>query len=539
MPDFLLLAIVLVAASLLVAIVALSVVHLFAAAPRPASLAFDPHDDDPLVFLFDGDALCDATPRARRFLADAPEVSGSDWDRLVHCLSGAFPDIAARAEALEPQGAVTLRADIPDAAPRRVPALRLERLNGQLRLTALGAPVTTQVDALTSWTQDDELRRLRIVAGEAPLPIWRRSRDGAVTWANQAYLECVGAAAAAPGAAVPWPLPELFEAPGDGARRRLAPRDGAARWFDIRSRPQPDGGALAFALPADQVVRAEHALREFRQTLTRSFAQMPFGIAVFDRQRLLQMFNPALVDMTGLDPGFLSAQPSLAAVLDRLRDERILPEPRNYKEWRNRLTQLEQAAAAGDFEEVWNVPAGQTFSVTGQPHPDGGIALLFEDISSEVTVTRRLRAELQTMQALIDTLDEAIAVFAASGELVASNAAYVRLWGVDPGTRLGEIGLREALDLWQEQTAPSGFWTALGEGVSALTAQDGAREGRVRMHDGRSLDGRAVPLAGGRVLVGFRPAAASAPSAPGAGGDEEAAMRRAGRRPVAAARDPD
>lgn len=538
MPDFLLLAIVLVAASLLVAVVALGAIHFLASAPRAAPLAFDPHDDDPLVFLFDGDVLCDATPRARRFLADAPQAWGSDWDRLAQCLSGPFPDIAARAEGMAPHGTLTLRADAPHASPEQVPALRLERLFGQLRLTVLGAPGAGDADALTLWTQDDELRQLRTVAGEAPLPVWRRGPDGAVTWANHAYLDCVGADIGSPDAALSWPLPELFEAPPDGARRRLAPRDGAVRWFDIRSRPQPDGGALVFALPADQAVRAEHALREFRQTLTRSFAQMPFGIAVFDRQRLLQMFNPALVDLTGLDPAFLSAQPTLAAVLDRLRDERILPEPRNYKEWRSRLTQLEEAAAAGDFAEVWNVPAGQTFSVTGQPHPDGGIALLFEDISSEVTLTRRLRAELQTMQALIDSLEEAIAVFAASGELVASNAAYARLWGIDPGTRLGEIGLREALDLWQEQTAPSEFWTKLGAGVSALTAQDGAREGTVRMHDGRRMDGRAVPLAGGCVLVGFRPAA-SPPSAPDAGGDEEVAMRRDGRRPVAAARDPD
>ena len=515
MPDFLLLAVVLVAVSFLVAVAALIVVHRFVLAPRKAALAFDLQDDDPIVFLFDGDALCDATSRARRFLAEVAETPGSDWDRLVHCLARQFPDLATRAEALEAEGALTLRAQGAGTAREGVPALRLERISGKLRLTILGAPAEGEPDALTLWTQDEELRCLRSVAVEAPLPIWRRDGDGAVTWANRAYLDHIAGDAGSSGAALPWPLPELFEAPQDGARSKLVTGDGAVRWFDIQSRPQPDGGALVFALPADQVVQAEHALREFRQTLTRSFAQMPFGIAVFDRQRLLQMFNPALVDMTGLDPAFLSGRPSLAAVLDRLRDDRILPEPRDYKEWRSRLMQLEKAAEAGDFEEIWSVPTGQTFSVTGQPHPDGGIALLLEDISSEVTVTRRLRAELQTMQALIDSLDEAIAVFAASGELVASNTAYARLWGIDPGTRLGEVGLREALAHWQEHSGPSRFWAMLRDGTTAVTANDAAQRGTVRLRDGCRLDCRIAPLAGGRILVGFHPAAPVTPDKAG------------------------
>ena len=534
MADHLLLALVLVAGSLLVAVVALLVVHRFLSAGGAAAPTVDADHDDALVLLFDDDTLCDATPRAWRFFGEAAEPPGNDWDRLVRCLEGRFPDLAAQAEALEPHETLTLLAGRGGAAQEGVPALRLERLAGKLRLTLLGAPGVGEADALTLWTQEEELQRLRDVAAEAPILIWRRDADGTVTWANRAYLDLVAADAGSSDAALPWPLPELFEAPQDGTRRPLGSGTGAARWFDIVSRPQPDGGMLVFASPADQVVQAEHALREFRQTLTRSFAQMPFGIAVFDRQRLLQMFNPALVDMTGVDPAFLSGRPSLAAVLDRLRDDRILPEPRDYKEWRNRLTQLEEAAEAGDFEEIWNVPTGHTFSVTGQPHPDGGIALLLEDISSEVTVTRRLRAELQTLQALIDSLDEAIAVFAASGELVASNAAYARLWGVDPGMRLAEVGLREALAHWQGQSGPSRFWSLLRDGVPAVTAGDAVRCGSVRLRDGRRLDCRAAPLAGGRMLVGFRPATAAPPDRAD-GGVADAAGARA--TPAAAGRD--
>jgi hypothetical protein len=40
--------------------------------------------------------------------------------------------------------------------------------------------------------------------------------------------------------------------------------------------------------------------------------------------------------------------------------------------------------------------------VTGRPHPNGAIAFLFEDISQEVSLTRRFRTDLDLDRGILD-----------------------------------------------------------------------------------------------------------------------------------------
>ena len=82
---------------------------------------------------------------------------------------------------------------------------------------------------------------------------------------------------------------------------------------------------------------AERQARVFVQTLSKTFAQLSTGLAIFDRSRKLVMFNPALMDLTKLSAAFLSGQPDLNAFLDRLRDSGVLPEPKNYASWREEV----------------------------------------------------------------------------------------------------------------------------------------------------------------------------------------------------------
>src|SRR5699024_6571367 len=143
-------------------------------------------------------------------------------------------------------------------------------------------------------------------------------------------------------------------------REKLEEADDPVRWFDCHLRPASEG-RMVFAVTADSTVRAERSLREFVQKLTKTFADLPVGLAIFDRQRNLQLFNPALIDLTGVATGFLTARPTLYAFLDRLREARMMPEPKDYPSWRNKIISLEAAAASGHHVETWTLPGGQTY----------------------------------------------------------------------------------------------------------------------------------------------------------------------------------
>lgn len=470
--------------------------------PRLADL---PAGTEPAVYLFEGRELVDATGPALHLLGPGGSA-GQEWARLMAYLVPRFAGVENALESLAETGPVEM-------AGRDDPALRLqaEYLSGLVRLTlsdlrAEGMGVV--VDGLSQRAQEEELQTLRDIASGMPVAAWRQRPDGTIDWANSAYLDLLAEQSGVSACDLSWPFAAVFGAmrPAEaniGTGRLATPETGGRgpRWFDHRQMHSPQG-TLHFAVAADGQVRAESNLKEFVQTLTKTFAHLPIGLMVCDRQRRLTMFNPALVDLTGLPPEFLLAKPTLLAVLDRLREMRMVPEPKDYQAWRKQMAELERAAAAGFHQETWSLAGGQTFRVTGRPHPDGAVAFLLEDISAEISLTRRFRAEIELGQEVINAIDEAMAVFSTAGVLIQSNAAYARLWGIDPGAALKAVTIRESVRHWQAMTLPDGPWADVLDLVSGAGPRR-PMQAAVTQKDNTVLRCRCVPLTGGATLVGF------------------------------------
>lgn len=451
------------------------------------------------LFVFDGEVLIDASPSGRALLAAAP-FRGSAWQRLMGFLESRFPQIGERLAHLDVEGRVALNGTQSDG--ERPLFLLAEWHSGLARIT-LSDPdaegMTNLADPLTLRAMEEELRLLRGTVSQAPLPIWLENDAGEVIWANTGYL-ALARSLLGPEQDFSWPLPRLMKRKGD-ERQRV--RAGGSNWYDLHVRPA-DGGAMVFALPIDALVEAESQLRDFTQTLTKTFAHLPIGLAVFDRQRELVLFNPALLDLTGLPADFLSSRPLLFHVLDRMRDRQMIPEPKDYAEWRQKIIDLEKQVAAGLYMETWTLPGGQTYRVIARPHPDGALAMLFEDISTEMTRTRRFRADLELGQSVVDAMEEAIAVFSPAGSLVMSNLAYSLLWLHDPAGSAGvESGIGALAAYWRIRSAPSTIW-AEAENFVAGQGQREPWEGEVRLNDGRLLACRVAPLSGGATMIAFR-----------------------------------
>jgi PAS domain-containing protein len=266
---------------------------------------------------------------------------------------------------------------------------------------------------------------------------------------------------------------------------------------------EPSGSELlCFATPADRAVAAETALQEFMQTLSKTFAQLPIGLAIFDKDRTLQMFNPALLDLTNLPADFLSMRPSLLSVLDAMRERNLLPEPKDYHGWRRQILEMEKAASSGLFQENWALADGQTFRVTGRPHPNGALALMIEDISTEMQRTRRYRSDLELGHSVIDQMAEAIVVISQSGQLMWSNVAYNQMWCNDPNATLGEASIHSLGAHWKSLSAPSKIWIEIDEFVHTIGDRH-AWTGELRLSDGRLIRCRIAPVAAGATMIAF------------------------------------
>lgn len=458
--------------------------------------------DQSIHFLIDGEDIVQTTDLAEQILSEAGSISGRNWRHLYRALSERFRDLPKTAESARAMSPTS----IPAYSTQDTACLSLEVIHGKLRLGLEDDTRATQADRHLRYQLGSSLRKMSSAAHLYPFPIWLTSGNGTLDWANAAYHELRGGGSFEPTA---MPIPEMelvVEKDKTTQTERLMIADGGygkPRWFSVTKTLSADGGSLNYAGDIDEVIEAEIAQRKFVQTLTKTFAQLSTGLAIFDRERQLALFNPALIDLLALPADFLSSRPTLVSFFDRLRETRMMPEPKDYTNWRQQIAELVIASVDGRFQETWTLPSGLTYRVIGRPHPDGAIALLFKDISAEISLTRRFRAQLELGQAVIDTIDEAVAVFSPNGILTTTNKTYRQIWKSDPDTSIAEVSLRDALRHWQKMALPNPFWVRLRDYMNDHSDRT-EWFADITMKDGTTLESRVTPLAGGATLVGFR-----------------------------------
>ena len=436
------------------------------------------------VLLFRDATLLDAT-------SDAFDLLGHDIRGiadLLGALEASFPELrAVLDETPEWSGQMT-------SPHNKTVKLDVSNLHGTMRFQLCG-----DIDSLQPPDEQQALRTtalMKDVHQFSPQMVWQQDKNGKVTWSNAAYRNQVGEN-------IDTLFLDLNTDMGSTLQKhqRVKKPGNDSQWFDVTTVARDDH-FLHFAIDATALVRAEQDRQNFVQTLGKTFADLSIGLAIFDKERRLATFNPALLDLTKLPVTFLSARPTIDAVLDRLRELRMMPEPKNYTSWREEFTAVEAGAKNGTYTLNWALPDGQTYRVTGRPHPDGAFAILFEDITAEVSLTRRFRSDIETGQAVLDTLPDAIAVFSGTGTMVVSNNAYSKLWSAQSKLSLDHRDVKTEVSVWQDSSIASSVWTEMQTFIQQLGGRKPWSENAMLV-DGRHLRCHAIPIAGGMTMVRF------------------------------------
>lgn len=481
---------------------------------HPPKIELPLYESTQPVFLFEGTMLVDATGTAKELVARRPRDM-SEFDGMLNVLRDQFPTIEDSIENLPDFSKKTIHSDSNETL-----FLDVERFENTLRIALNGFhqfKATQDYKGLERKAHQRETSTLRFAFEKSPQLIWQEDDEGQVIWANAAYLKYSDfIKPKAKLTSKTWPSHRLFddisfplpEETGSLTKRRSIQLDGqdAEHWFDVTSMPGP-GGAFHFASDANDVMRAEESQKAFMSTITNTFAQLSIGLAIFDRNRRLASYNPAFADVTKLPASFLIGRPSIEIVLDRLRDLQRLPEPKDYGTFRDQFAALEAEAHNGTYLENWDMPDGQTYRVTGRPHFGGALAFLFEDITAEVSLTRRFRSEIETGQAVIDNIPDAIAVFSPSNTLVMSNLAYSDLWPNE--TEM--LDLRTSLRAWKSQCASSGVWRSVETFANSHRERE-AWTDLVFLKDGRQFELHVIPLPGSMSMIKFSKSEAKSPT---------------------------
>ena len=356
----------------------------------------------------------------------------------------------------------------------------------------------------------NEFAELRLLLDLAPAPIWVRGADGKLVFANRAYAAAVEAAD--PADAVARGL-ELLDsgaraeagrtrAEGQAFSKRIpAVVAGQRRVLDVFELGVKNGAA-GIGIDASEAERLRSDLSRAIDAHRRTLDQLATAVAIFGADERLVFHNDAYRKLFGFDSAFLDDRPKDSAVLDRLREERQLPEQADFRAWK---TQLHEAYRAPEpREHWWYLPGGRTLRVVTTANPEGGVTYIYDDVTERLELASRVNALNRAQSETLDALAEAVAVFGSDGRIKLYNRSFAELWELSQDA-LAELPHIEKIGNWCRACLRdgAGAWRALQLAVTGI----GERNPLVRQFecaDGRVLDCAAVPLPDGGTLVTFR-----------------------------------
>lgn len=384
--------------------------------------------------------------------------------------------------------------------------------------------VREKVDHVTA--ERDEQSRLRETAEVArdnlyslinglPRPVWWRSGDLSLLYANDAYLAAVGLSR---GQALATNA-ELVDADDREAahalaRTALANQESSSQPFhvvaggrrvllEITETPLADGTLVGHArdLTALEELRAELARHDRAQSDV--LENINVGIAVLGPDMHLTFYNQAYARLWQLNEAFLASEPHITEVWDRLRAARRLPEQADFGEFKSQQLRSFQRVIE-PVEELMHLPDGTTLRFVINPHPFGGVLLTYEDVTDTLRLERTYNTLLEVQRETLDNLFEGVAVYGADGRLKLYNPAFAQIWNLpaellDNHPHVREI-IRRTRDFYDVDDT---VWNELMEQMVIASTEPREASGRLERADGTQLDWTQVMLPDGASLFTY------------------------------------
>ncbi len=347
--------------------------------------------------------------------------------------------------------------------------------------------------------------------GKAPFPAWRMSGAGKLQWVNRAYLKAVGA----PGIDhvldrqimldqhVTTQAQKTISGNAETDEMRHIVVEGERRAMRVKMFPLSGGiGGMAFDIT--DLESARETLEKNSKAHDDTLNHVADGVAIFGADRKLIFNNRAFQAMWDLDPSYLLDKPDHGSILDRLRERRKLPAKPDFGRWRRDELAYYQGEKVDFTEDLWNLPDGRILRVTRQRHPLGGVLLLFNDITDEVSLKAEFNRLINVQKATLDHLREAVVVFSADGRLRLHNDAFAELWelkgdGLNDGPDFDAV-VGQCARLFHDRNV----WATIRSRVTNPSPDYRQQaQGVMRTSNDRTITWITQPLPNGATLVAF------------------------------------
>lgn len=346
----------------------------------------------------------------------------------------------------------------------------------------------------------------------APMPMWFRGADLTLQLVNQAYVDAVGATGAVEVVQGQIELlePEEGQSPADIARATLQNQDkservvaatihGARRSLRVSDLPLGQEGVAGYAIDIEEQQQVARAFRAFRDAQRALLDQLSVGVALFDGEERLTFANRPFRRLFSLTDEAIDANTPFERFLAEARERGQTPEVRDFPEWRRERTAW--FGMQDSIEEAWPLAGGTHLRVVAQPMPDGGLVLITEDRTESLALSAVRDTLLRTRTATLDSLFEALAIFAPDGSVQLWNRSFAGTWGLTTDLLDRHPIADELLSAISRNLVRPEEASLIGAAVRAATLDRREKGGQVELADGRTLRFAGIPLPDGNGLL--------------------------------------
>ena len=379
---------------------------------------------------------------------------------------------------------------------------------------------TTQIAeaAKALGTLKDNEKKFKTAFDTLPMPVWIRNAEYDIVWVNDAYKNASGETNSSKIIEQQKELPLTSTDLGENRSLRiLAQRavaqartqtqsgylvmDGKRSRVEIQEIPTNKDYIIGCAVDVSRVDELESDMRRFQDSNFEVLEQLRTAIAVFDENTSLVFYNAAFEQLWGLDGKWLNNKPKITEFLDKLRENRKLPEQANFKQfkqdWLDRFKDL-----IDPHEEMMVLPDGAMLRMVLVPQPSGGLLTTFEDVTSRYELETSYNTLVAVQQETLDNLAEGLAVIGEDGRLKLHNPAFVKLWHITDEDIEGGIHVNQVFEKTKKLFKVEDWEKKKNELTQMCFNREG-KSGRIKLKDGRIYAYRTVALPDGNVLVSY------------------------------------
>ena len=272
-------------------------------------------------------------------------------------------------------------------------------------------------------------------------------------------------------------------------------------WVTLGESASPKAAGKGISSQSIDAAQSQESFELYLEAQADTLNGLSTSVSIFGPDQAMRFCNAAFRALWSLPEDWVDSVPDHGEFLDRMREERRLPEQADFASWKKKTLSY-YAELRDPVEEMWHLPDGRTLRVVTQPYLLGGLIVFFEDVTDRLDLERSYNTLIAVQKETLDHLHEAVTVIGSDGRIQFYNPHFLKTWNLEDKDLKSNPHISDVLELWQPVLDKGdGSWNETKNRILGHFINRDQISGRWSLVDGKTLQHMIVPLPDGATLL--------------------------------------